>query len=131
MARAADLAELLSDQTADTLRAALLQLLPARHPAALGAAGSGKKALVSAAQVGVGRGQGVGQGEEARSRRAINQTMQPTNTNQLQAAAPPQRIIAAVRGLVGPLLRIAPAVQRLLLKMQRIFFLSEGQDLSS
>ena len=56
LARASELGELLGGLPAETLRAALLQLLPARHPAAAAAGGGkgGKQALVSAVQVRTG-----------------------------------------------------------------------------
>jgi hypothetical protein len=47
--RAAELGPLLESVSADILRAALLALLPGRHPALAG--GGGKAALVTAAQV--------------------------------------------------------------------------------
>lgn len=51
LSRAADLGELLGGLPAETLRAALLQILPARHPVAAGGAKGGKQALVEAVQV--------------------------------------------------------------------------------
>ncbi|KAI8462547.1 MAG: hypothetical protein J3K34DRAFT_462867 [Monoraphidium minutum] len=98
--RAADLAALLDGLPSETLRAALVQLLPARHPAAGGgaaAAKGGKHALVAAAQ----------------------------------GAAPPPRVAAAVRGLVGPSVQVAPALQRLFVRLQRLYFVAEGRDMSS
>lgn len=95
VSRAADLAALLDAVPADTLRAALSQLLPARHPGAQGNAT--KAALVSA----------------------------------LQGAAPPERIVTIVRGLTGPLLRLSPSVHGLFARMQRLYFLAEGQDISA
>jgi hypothetical protein len=52
VSRAADLSALLGGLPADTLRAALLQLLPARHPAAAGGAKGSKQLLVEATLVG-------------------------------------------------------------------------------
>ena len=50
-------------------------------------------------------------------------------THLLQAAAPPTRVVAAVRGLVGPLLRPQQHVMALYERLQRLFFLAEGQDM--
>ncbi|GBF88189.1 fanconi-associated nuclease [Raphidocelis subcapitata] len=49
----------------------------------------------------------------------------------MQAAAPAQRIVTAVRAAVGPLMCMAPEVARLFERLQRLYFLSEGQDISA
>lgn len=55
----------------------------------------------------------------------------PGYKRNLQAAAPAQRIVAAVRAAVGPLVSMAPPVTRLFERLQRLYFLSEGQDISA
>lgn len=48
-----------------------------------------------------------------------------------QSAAPPERISSVVRGLVGPLLRLVAPVYNLFARIQRLYFLTEGQDISA
>jgi hypothetical protein len=64
VARAADLAALLDALPADTLKAALASLLPARHPAAAAPAAGpgGKQGLIEALQASAGGEQGAGVG---------------------------------------------------------------------
>jgi hypothetical protein len=148
VSRAADLAALLEALPADTLRAALSALLPSRHPAAAAAGGSagGKQGLLDALQVGVGglrgRAQGVGRKSVPRAPRVMAAavpallpcplTPDPAPpTRPPQSAAPAPRVVAAVRGLAGPMVRLSPALQRLFARLQRVYFLSEGQDLSA
>jgi hypothetical protein len=39
--------------------------------------------------------------------------------------------VAAVRGLVGPSAQVDPEVRRLFARLQRLFFLAEGQTMSA
>ena len=95
--RALELGGLLDALSVETLRTSLSQLLPAKHPGALGSASASKAGLVAA----------------------------------LQSAAPPQRVVSVVRGLVGPMLRLTAPVLVLFARIQRLYFLSEGQDISA
>lgn len=139
--RAAELRLLLEAVPADVLRGALLALLPGRHPAL--ASGGGKAPLIAAAQVRAGLlslgclawpGPALWAWCSACCSKRVRLRARTVLTPFLayaQSAAPPPRVAAAVRSIMGPLLRMGPAAQRLFTRMQRFYFLSEGQGINA
>jgi hypothetical protein len=54
----------------------------------------------------------------------------PALISAAQAAGSPRRVVEILRGLMGPLVSVAPSVSALFARLQRLYFITEGQSVS-